>query len=139
MLDYVSPRKDYAVLFPFIFSFEDDFSVYVCAAIGLMVGIIMLLKYYGTEIAITDHRVIYKTGLFFVTVEELELSEIKEEKVHHGLIGHLLNFGDTKLDSRFVGDLQLPFIKNPYKFLRFTHKVRASLPHGQSAEDPIPA
>ncbi|HNQ92483.1 MAG TPA: PH domain-containing protein [Alphaproteobacteria bacterium] len=102
---------------------------FMMLTVGVMVLWIHILKFLGTEIALTSHRVIYKVGFFFVTVEELDLAEIKEERVHHGILGALLNYGEIHLDSRFVGDVTLPAIRNPYKLLKYINKVRIGMPH----------
>lgn len=111
---------------PLDFSIRDQPLFYLMATTGFLVFFIHIMKYIGTEIALTNNRIIYKTGVFFVTVEELDLSEIKEEKVHHGILGALMGYGEIHLDSRFVGDVTLPAIKNPYKLLKHMHKVRAT-------------
>lgn len=113
----------YPVLFP-----EDltkEYALFFLMLVtGAMVFWLYFLKFIGTEVAVTNHRIIYKTGFFFVTVEELELAEIKEERVEHGILGALLNYGEVHLDSRFVGDLIMPAIKTPYKLLKYVNKVR---------------
>lgn len=105
------------------------------AGTGLGLFLMHLLKEWSTEVALTTSRVIYKTGLFFVEVEEIEISEIRAEHVHHGLFGALLGYGTIMLDSRFVGDIHLPAIRRPYRFLRAIHKIRAQA-SGQGAVSP---
>ncbi len=97
---------------------------------GFVLFLVYLLKKLSTEIALTSRRVIYKTGLFFTEVEEVDLVEIHAEKIHHGILGRILGYGRLSLDSRFVGDITLPAIGHPYKFLKIMHKVRAKLPLG---------
>jgi len=101
---------------------------FLMLATGFMVFWIHFLKFFGTEIALTNHRIIYKVGVLFVSVEELELDEVKEERVKHGILGALLNYGEIHLDSRFVGDVRLPAVSNPYKLLKYINKVRVGQP-----------
>lgn len=118
-------KTGYPLLFPDSFSLKEYALFFMMLATGIMVFWVHLLKVLGTEIALTNNRVIYKTGFFFVSVEELDISEIKEERVHHGILGNMLGYGTVHLDSRFVGDVTLPAIKNPYKLLKYIHKVRS--------------
>jgi hypothetical protein len=94
---------------------------------GVMLFLIYLFKVMSTEIALSNTRLIFKHGLLFVEVEELEISEIQSESIHTGLLGSLLGYGTVKLDCRFVEDLQLPTLRNPYKFVRAINKLRAAL------------
>ncbi len=95
--------------------------------LGTMIATLHIIKYYATEIALTDQRIIYKTGWLFVNVEEIDLAEVRAEHVHHGLLGRFLHYGELHLDSRFVGDIYLPAMRDPYKLLRKIHKARAKL------------
>ncbi|MCB9990427.1 MAG: PH domain-containing protein [Rhodospirillales bacterium] len=96
--------------------------------LGVMIFVIHLLKVIATEIALTDQRLIYKTGLIFVDVKEIDLAEIRSETVHHGLLGRFLRYGEVHLDSRFVGDIYLPAMVKPYILLKDIHAARRKLP-----------
>ncbi|QQG35783.1 MAG: PH domain-containing protein [Micavibrio aeruginosavorus] len=103
---------------------------------GFFICSLYLVKLLSTEIALTDMRLIYKIGLIFVEVEEIDLVEIRSEHVHHGLLGRLLGYGQVRLDSRFVGDIDLPAIKNPYKLIKAMHNARRKL-HDPMADAPV--
>lgn len=109
------------------------------AGTGLGLFLMHLFKEWSTEVALTTSRVIYKTGLFFVEVEEIEISEIRAEHVHHGIFGALFGYGSIMLDSRFVGDIHLPAIRRPYRFLRAIHKIRAQASGQGAASSPSSA
>jgi hypothetical protein len=96
----------------------------MCIFVGVMVFFMYLLKVTATEIALTTQRVIYKTGLFFVEVEEVVLDEISSERVDHGILGRLFDYGKIHFDMRFVGDVDLPAVRDPYRLLRAIHKLR---------------
>lgn len=85
-----------------------------------------MFKVLGTEIALTNKRLIYKTGLIFVQSSEVELAEVSEAKVNNGWFGVILGYGTINLDCRFVGDFAIPTIKNPYKILRQINKFRSN-------------
>lgn len=94
--------------------------------IGLTIFLVYLFKVLGTEIALTNKRLIYKTGLIFVQSSEVELAEVSEAKVNNGWFGVILGYGTINLDCRFVGDFAIPTIKNPYKILRQINKFRSN-------------
>lgn len=95
---------------------------YLMMAGGCVIFTTYLIGLLSTEIGLTNQRIVYKRGLIFTEVEEIDLSEIRAEKIHHGLLGRLLNYGWLHLDSRFVGDINLPRIRRPYRFLKAMHR-----------------
>lgn len=105
--------------------FIDIFAGLVPALIGVMIFLIYLFKVLGTEIALTNKRLIFKTGLFFVQSSEVELAEVSEAKVDNGWFGVLFGYGTINLDCRFVGDFMIPTIKHPYRILRQINKFRS--------------
>lgn len=107
--------------------------LYMMLAGGTVIFTTYLVKLISTEIALTSRRIIFKTGLIFTEVEEIDLNEIRAEKIHHGLLGRFLNYGWLNLDSRFVGDITLPRIRKPYKFLKAMHRAMGRLPEAAIA------
>lgn len=94
---------------------------------GVMIFVMYMIKMLATEVALTNERIIYKTGLIFVEVDELDLVEIRSERVHHGFLGRFLGYGSIRLDSRFVGDVSLPAVKKPYRLIKALHKARSKI------------
>jgi hypothetical protein len=92
---------------------------------GALIFLVYFSKMMTSEIAITSERLVYKKGWIMVEVEEIELSEIRAEHIHHGFWGRIFGCGYLYLDSRFVGDIYLPYVSKPYKLLRALHKSRA--------------
>ncbi len=120
---------------PYPLSILTDFSVGLIPVLtGLTIFLVYIFKMMGTEIALTNKRLIYKTGLFFVQSGEVELSEVMESKVNNGMLGILFGYGSIHLDCRFVGDFDLPYIRNPYNLLRQMNKI-----HGNAEKPAIPA
>jgi hypothetical protein len=93
-------------------------------ACGFMIFWLHLLKVLATEIALTDQRLVYKTGLILVEIEEIDIAEIRAEKVNHGFFGRFFRYGTIELDSRFVGDIYLPAIHRPHALLKAIHSAR---------------
>ena len=94
------------------------------AGCGGFICLIHFVKLFATEIALTSQRLIFKSGLIFVNVNEIDLTEVRAEQVHHGLLGRFLGYGTLHLDSRFVGDVYLPAVRKPYILLKAIHAYR---------------
>jgi uncharacterized membrane protein YdbT with pleckstrin-like domain len=101
---------------------------------GIFLAAVYFIKMFATEIALTNQRLILKTGLFFVEVEETDLVEIRAEHVHHGWFGRFLGYGRLKLDSRFVGDIYLPTINNPLRLVKVMHSARGKISDPMATE-----
>lgn len=95
------------------------------ALTGVMIFLIYLFKVWGTEIALTNKRMIYKTGLLFVQSSEVELAEVSEASVDNGWLGVPLGYGTIHLDCRFVGDFTIQIVKHPYTLVRQINKFRS--------------
>jgi hypothetical protein len=87
-----------------------------------------LITYISTEVGLTNERIIIKSGLILVKVDEVDLEDIRAEHVYHGLLGWLLKYGKIKLDCRFVEDVDILAIANPYRFVKASHKARQMHP-----------
>jgi len=48
-----------------------------------------------TEIAVTDRRVIYKTGLIRRETNEMNMDKVESVKVDQSILGRLLDYGDV--------------------------------------------
>lgn len=115
------------------FSIQSPFT-WLFGAGGGVFFVSLLLRYMSTEIGLTSKRVIYKTGLFMVEVEEVDLEEIKAERVHHGIFGYVLGYGRINIDCRFVSDVHLPAIRKPYRLVKAINIMRERLRAGQPSE-----
>ena len=80
-VDAPAYRQEFLI---FVFGSRYPWIAALFAVAGLMIAVIHFLKVIATEIALTDQRIIYKTGLIFVNVEEIDLAEIRAEQVKHG-------------------------------------------------------
>lgn len=100
--------------------------------VGGFLGLILFWTYFSiyisNEVGLTNQRYIHKKGLLFVTVEQVDLEDVRAEDVHHGLLGWLFRYGSIHLDALFTEDLYLPAIAQPYPLLRAAHKARAHRP-----------
>jgi uncharacterized membrane protein YdbT with pleckstrin-like domain len=74
-------------------------------------GIAAWIRWYATDIAVTDRRVIYKRGLITRRTIEMNVSKIETVDVDQGVFGRMLDYGDVVIRGtggtfeplRFVG------------------------------------
>lgn len=89
--------------------------------------LLYLMKVLYTEIALTDKRVIHKTGFIFVKINEIDIEEISAENMDTGYFGSLLGYAYIMLDCRFVGDIRLPAVANANTFVKALHAARTNV------------
>jgi len=61
--------------------------------LALVLLVVTWLRCRGTEIVVTDKRVLYKHGIVTRHTVEMNLSKVESIDVEQGVIGRMLNFG----------------------------------------------
>ena len=112
------------ILLNFIGNFETtrvigNYFFWCAAAVGSVLSFFYFIMWIATEIGLTDKRVIYKRGLIFVDVKEVDLEEIKAAEIDSGFLGRFLNYGYVYFDARFIDNVSLPAIDDPYLLFQF--------------------
>ena len=87
-----------------------------CTIIGLIIAIPMFIRQATTEIAVTLHRLVRKTGLFSLHTDELSLNNIEGVRVDQGFWGRIFGFGQVRIEGTGVDAVQLPTIADPIAF-----------------------
>jgi len=127
-----------------LLSLSDKIMMFMMAG-GFFVFFLFVLKVLVTEVGLTSRRVIHKEGLIFVKVKQIDLEEIRGENMDMGHLGRLLGYAYILLDCRFIGDVKLPAIESPERFIRALHAARSktqdalSLVVGKGAPVTIPS
>ena len=98
-------------------------------ALGVVMFFFYFLMMISPEVGLTSRRIIYKRGLIFVDVKEVDLEEIKAADVNNGWFGRFLNYGYVVLDARFVTGVDLPAIAKPYRFVNALNEARGAMKH----------
>lgn len=88
------------------------------ALIGLYIFLRRTIKRNTTELAVTNHRFIYKRGLISRYTDELTTSRILHVTLVQGFWGRLLGYGQIIIHSADVGKFGLPTIAKPLVFRR---------------------
>ena len=95
--------------------------------IALVVSLPHLALYFTTRIYLTENSIFKKSGLLSQDILEIDLEEVKGERVHKGMFGHVFGYGDVVLDCRFIGDVKISSVKHPDFLVRKVNKMRKRL------------
>lgn len=79
----------------------------------LPVAIYFWLKWRNTEQGVTNKRVIYKSGIFSRTTDEMRLSAIESIKIEQSIWGRIFGFGEVIVAGRGDGDVVLRWMADP--------------------------
>jgi uncharacterized membrane protein YdbT with pleckstrin-like domain len=86
--------------------------------VGLLLAVWQWLQRATTEIAVTDRRVILKTGLISRRTVEINLTRVESVDVRQSIAGRLLNFGDVVIRGTGAGVEPIHMIEAPLEFRR---------------------
>lgn len=86
------------------------------AFLALVWGVARLLVYLTTELALTNKRVIAKSGIIRRNVIDVSNSKIEGVTYHQGIIGRIFGYGSVLVRGTGVGQVPIPFIERPEHF-----------------------
>ena len=84
--------------------------------IGIWIFFAMMIRKWTTEIGVTTHRFVEKTGLFSLTTNEIALQNIEGVRVTQHLWGRLLGYGHVRIEGTGVDAVTIPDIADPVAF-----------------------
>lgn len=82
-------------------------------ALGALLILSAWLHKWGTEIAVTNHRAIYKSGIFSRRTVEMNLDQIESVEVHQSIMGRLLGYGDIAVHGTGEGIENISMVADP--------------------------
>jgi uncharacterized membrane protein YdbT with pleckstrin-like domain len=97
--------------------------------IGIFIFFKMMIRKWSTEIGVTSHRFVEKTGLFTLSTNEIALPNIEGVQVHQSFWGRMLGYGHVKIEGTGIDSVEMPNIADPVAF-------RAALETAKSANLP---
>jgi hypothetical protein len=86
--------------------------------VGIVIFLRMMLRKWTTEIGITTHRFVEKTGWLTLNTQEIALSNIEGVKVSQGFWGNILGYGRIRIEGTGIDAIELPDIADPVAFRR---------------------
>ena len=99
--------------------------------IGLLFWISAAIKYFTTELAITNKRVIAKFGLISRTTIEINIQKIESIQVNQGILGRIFNFCSIVVAGAGNPQAPVPGISNPLQFRREFIETQENIGSGQ--------
>jgi uncharacterized membrane protein YdbT with pleckstrin-like domain len=92
----------------------------IAAAATFVIGCYFIVQAwwqrFTIEVAVTDRRVIYKTGFISRNTREMHMDKIASVDVKQGILGRLLNFGDITINGTGGNKEEIPGIDRPLEF-----------------------
>jgi len=86
--------------------------------IGIVIFAVMMIRKWTTELGITTHRFVKKTGWLTLNTAEIALPNIEGVKVTQGIWGRLLGYGKIRIEGTGVDAVEMPDIADPLAFRR---------------------
>ena len=84
--------------------------------LGIVMFFSMMIRKWSTEIGVTNHRFIKKTGFSDDQDREMAIHNIEGVKLTQGFWGQILGFGHLRIEGTGVDAIQLPDIADPIAF-----------------------
>ena len=84
--------------------------------LGIASAVSALIRRATTELAVTDRRVIFKTGVFQRHTVEMNLSKVETVGVNQSILGRLLDYGTVVVRGTGGSFEPIPFIGEPLTF-----------------------
>jgi hypothetical protein len=100
---------------------------WICLSIGACLFLFYFIMMLATEIGLTTKRLIYKKGLIMVKTEGIDLEEVKGAYVDGETLGRFFNYGTIHFDARFIADIELPAVADPYRFVKAMNDQRSHI------------
>jgi uncharacterized membrane protein YdbT with pleckstrin-like domain len=93
--------------------------------IGIWIFATMMIRYWTTEIGITTHRFILKTGWIRRDTQEIALDNIEGVMVNQSVLGRIFGYGQVTVRGTGVDAVTLPpMLDDPVGFRRTIETAR---------------
>ncbi|MEO7726756.1 MAG: PH domain-containing protein [Burkholderiales bacterium] len=88
----------------------------IAVGIGLLVWLWVWLKYSSTELAVTNKRIIVKSGLIQRNTTEMFLEKVESIQVDQGIMGRMLDFGSITVSGTGGDKSPVNNVAHPIEF-----------------------
>lgn len=101
--------------------------LWACTIVGLVVAIPMMFRRWTTELAITTHRFVEKTGLLTLSTNEIALQNIEGVRVMQSFWGRILDYGHLRIEGTGIDAVEIPDIADPVGFRAAIETAKGAL------------
>jgi len=85
---------------------------------GIVIFFTMMIHKWTTEIGITSHRLVKKTGFISLKTAEVALPNIEGVRVNQGIWGRIFGYGTLRIEGTGDDSVDIPNIDDPVGFRR---------------------
>lgn len=96
--------------------------------IGLLQFTQKMIVKLTTEIAVTNLRLVYKTGLIARNARTVNVERVEGADLDQSVLGRIFGYGKVRVRGTGIGDIHLPNIDEPIEFRK---ALQASAPRGR--------
>ena len=89
------------------------YTTYALALVAVVLLIQQWFQWWVTEIAVTNRRVIYKTGLVRRRTNEMNMDKVESVKIDQSILGRMLDYGNVTILGTGEGFETLRTIASP--------------------------
>jgi uncharacterized membrane protein YdbT with pleckstrin-like domain len=89
------------------------YTAYALALVAVVLLIQEWLQWWVTEIAVTNRRVIYKTGLIQRQTNEMNMDKVESVQINQSIFGRMLDYGTVTILGTGEGFETLHTIASP--------------------------
>ena len=95
-------------------------AIFVAALLvtGIVIFFTMMIHKWTTEIGITSHRLVKKTGFISLKTAEVALPNIEGVRVNQGIWGRIFGYGSLRIEGTGDDSVDIPNIDDPVGFRR---------------------
>jgi uncharacterized membrane protein YdbT with pleckstrin-like domain len=111
----------------------------ILAGIGLLLAIGPAINYSSSEFAVTNKRVLSKTGFIERESDETLLSKVEAIAVDQGILGRMLGFGTVRITGSGGTEDAFPRISQPLEFRRQIQSQVVAFEERRGSSTPLPA
>ena len=95
--------------------------------IGIWSFFAMMIRKWTTELGVTTHRFVEKTGLFSLVTNEIALANIEGVRVNQSFWGRILGYGHLRIEGTGVDAVTIPDIAYPIAFRAALETAKSGL------------
>ena len=97
--------------------------------IGIVIFVRMMIRRATTEIGVTTHRFVEKTGWMTLHTNEVALPNIEGVKVEQTFFGRVFGYGHIRIEGTGVDAVDIPNIADPVAFRAAIETAKSGAPH----------